>query len=134
MKKIFLTLTLILALITLFLFVSRTKTTAFEQRPVKTYELARKKVNVDFQIEMAKDRMTKGVPGQVKTSKGLKDLAAERDSLIRKMNDQKAKTEKESRDEEQRTKTENLRLTLSFLGTLAGAFTTVAVALINRKK
>jgi hypothetical protein len=144
--KMFIALTVVCGLFTAYQFLGRS--TYRTNKIERSYELSRKKVDVDFRIEMARDKLEKGSLtlkkgtnknvnkslDQVETSNELKALTAERDALIQQMNDQKAKEEREAKAEEQKTKTENLRLTLSFLGTLASTVATVIIALINKKK
>jgi len=131
--KVFVILTIVGALFTAYQFLGNATYRTVQKT---NYELSNEKVNVDFKIETARKRLEKGnhTLSQVETSKELKNLTAERDILIKRMNDQKAKEAKEERDAEQKTKTENLRLTLSFYGTLASTIASIIIAFINSRK
>jgi len=96
-------------------------------------QLLREKVNTDHKIETLRDRIkTRSQESQLKNE--LESAIAERDKVRAELDKMKNEQLQNSQLEEQKEKRATTQMYLTFIGSLVTALTSIALAILNKKK
>jgi hypothetical protein len=138
--KIFTAIAIILAVLGAAQFITMTRTVALEKRDVAATAthpqhtaLVLKKVQIDHRLEMLRDRMI-SAPNKIETSKELERVTKERDALMNEIKELKDKELKDAQLADKQEKRENLKMYLTFIGSVLSALAGIIIAIINKKK